>query len=129
MARSLIKSTLLYLPAQLLGPLVQFIVVVTWTHLLEPAAFGIVTFVVAAQELTALFGLVWWSIYILRFRQRFVGDDRARFRAMDSRMVAVGAASQALFAPLCLLAIGVSLDAATVAASAGYLIARLIVVH
>jgi O-antigen/teichoic acid export membrane protein len=129
MARSLIRNTLLYLPAQLLGPFVQFAVVVTWTHLLDPGAFGVVTFVVAAQELTALFGLIWWSIFVLRFRQRYAGVDIDRFRAMDSRMVFLGAASQIAMAPLCLLAIGVGVDAATVAASAAYLIARLLLVH
>ena len=49
MAPSLLRNTLFYLPAQFLGPLVQFAVVVIWTHLLDPAAFGVVTFVVAAQ--------------------------------------------------------------------------------
>ena len=128
-SRTLLKSTLLYMPAQLLGPLVQFVVVVTWTHLLDPATFGVVTFVVAAQELTALIGLIWWSLYVLRFRQRFLGAEADRFRAMDSRMVISGALAQAIFAPLCLLSIGVDPNIPAVLAATSYLVARLALVH
>ena len=106
MARSLVRNTLLYLPAQVLGPFVQFAVIIAWTHLLDPAAFGVVTFVIAAQELTALFGIVWWSLYVLRFRQRYEGADEERFRAMDVRMVLYGSLTQVAVAPFCLLAVG-----------------------
>jgi O-antigen/teichoic acid export membrane protein len=129
MSQSLWRNTLFYLPAQFLGPLVQFALVVAWTHLLDPAAFGVVTFVVAAQEMTALFGLIWWSIYMLRFRQRHVGAQAARFLAMDSRMVAAGAAGQILMAPFCLVAIGAEATPALVAALAAYLVVRLLLGH
>ena len=129
MAPSLLRNTLFYLPAQFLGPLVQFAVVVIWTHLLDPAAFGVVTFVVAAQEVTALIGVVWWSIYMLRFRQRHAGADAERFRAMDARIVAAGALGQAVMAPLCLLAIGVAPDPWLAAALTFYLVARLALGH
>ncbi len=129
MARSLVRNTLLYLPAQVLGPFVQFAVVVAWTHLLDPAAFGVVTFVIAAQELTGLVGLVWWSLYVLRFRQRYEGADEDRFRAMDARMALYGSAMQIAAAPLCLLAVGIVADAATIFAAAAYLVTRLLVAH
>lgn len=129
MARSLFRNTMLYMPAQVLGPFVQFAVVVAWTHLLAPAAFGVVTFVIAAQELTALVGIVWWSLYVLRFRQRYEGADEDRFRAMDTRMALYGSMSQIVAAPFCLLAVGVSADAVTTAAAAAYLVTRLLVVH
>lgn len=129
MARSLVRNTLLYMPAQVLGPFVQFAVVVAWTHLLAPAAFGVVTFVIAAQEFTALVGIVWWSLYVLRFRQRYEGGDEARFRAMDTRMALYGSLTQIVAAPLCLLAVGAVADATTVIAAAAYLVTRLLVVH
>jgi len=129
MARSLVRNTLLYLPAQVLGPFVQFAVVIAWTHLLDPAAFGVVTFVIAAQELTALVGLVWWSLYVLRFRQRYEGEDEKRFRAMDVRMALYGSATQIAFAPLCLMMVGVVADAMTTMAAAAYLVTRLLVAH
>ena len=118
MGASLFRNTLLYLPAQVLGPFVQFAVVVAWTHLLDPAAFGVVTFVIAAQELTALFGIVWWSLYVLRFRQRYEGADEERFRAMDVRMVLYGSLTQVAVAPFCLLAVGLGTNWSSIAGSA-----------
>ncbi|MFO1133753.1 MAG: lipopolysaccharide biosynthesis protein [Rhodoblastus sp.] len=129
MARSLVRNTLLYLPAQVLGPFVQFAVIIAWTHLLDPAAFGVVTFVIAAQELTALVGLVWWSLYVLRFRQRYEGADDQRFRAMDVRVALYGSVTQIAFAPLCLLSVGVVADPVTTIAAAAYLVTRLLVAH
>ncbi|MFV0282119.1 MAG: lipopolysaccharide biosynthesis protein [Rhodoblastus sp.] len=129
MARSLVRNTILYLPAQVIGPLVQFSVVIAWTHLLDPAAYGLVTFVVAAQELSGLVVLAWWSLYMLRFRQRYEGVDETRFRSMDQRMVACGAAAQIVFAPFCFLAIGIVADVKTTLAAAAYLVMRLAVVH
>lgn len=126
---SLLRNTLFYLPAQFLGPLVQFAVVVAWTHLLDPAAFGVVTFVIAAQEVTALIGVVWWSHYMLRFRQRYGGADVDRFRAMDARVTALGAATQALMAPLCLMAIGVAPTPTLIAALTFYLVVRMALGH
>ena len=129
MSRSLFRNTILYLPAQVLGPFVQFAVMIAWTHLLAPAAFGVVTFVIAAQELTALIGLVWWSLYVLRFRQRYEGEDDERFRSMDGSMALYGSATQIVFAPLCLLAVGAVADLATSLSAAAYLVTRLLVVH
>jgi O-antigen/teichoic acid export membrane protein len=129
MSRSLLRNTLFYLPAQFLGPLVQFALVVAWTHLLDPGAFGVVTFAIAAQELTALLGLMWWSIYMLRFRQRHSSAQADRFVAMDSRMVAFGALAQIAMAPLCLAAIGAPMTPALLGALAFYLVVRLLLGH
>ena len=49
---SLLRNTLLYIPAQVFAPLLQFLVTVIWTHLFDPAAFGLITFVVAAPKTT-----------------------------------------------------------------------------
>ena len=43
----LIYQTLLYLPAQLLGPAVQFLAAVAWTHWLSPSEYGVVALVIA----------------------------------------------------------------------------------
>ena len=129
MSGSLWRNTLFYLPAQFLGPLVQFALVVAWTHLLAPEAFGVVTFAVAAQEMTALFVLIWWSIYVLRFRQRHSGAQAERFLAMDDRMIAVAAMGQVAMAPFCLLAIGASPTPGLIAALVAYLVVRLLLAH
>ncbi len=45
----LIRQTLLYLPAQLLAPLIQFATILTWAHILTPEAVGITTLMIAAS--------------------------------------------------------------------------------
>lgn len=123
----LLRNTLLYLPAQLFGPALQFAATVIWTHLFDPAVFGCVTFVVATQELTGGLGLGWWSVYMLRFRQGYADADR--FRAMDARVVVCGAASQAAFALPTLLMVGVRPDPTLLAATALYLATRTVLNH
>src|SRR5271154_2034170 len=98
MSLSLARSTLLYMPAQMFGPMFLFATTVIWTHLLNPASFGVVTFVVAAQELTALVTLTWWSIFVVRFQGRFADSERLRLRAMDARIVVCSVALQAVMA-------------------------------
>jgi O-antigen/teichoic acid export membrane protein len=129
MSGSLAKSTLLYLPAQIFGPMLLFGVMVIWTHLLDPASFGVVTFVVAAQELTALLGLTWWSIFVVRFQVRFTGEDRVRFRAMDARIVACSVAVQAATAAPTLMLIGVSPRPEILIATTAFLATRTALGH
>jgi len=129
MSASLARSTLLYLPAQVFGPLLLFAATVVWTHLLDPASFGVVTFVVAAQELTALLGLAWWSIFVVRFQGRFADDDRVRFRAMDARIVACSAGVQALSAAPTLMLIGVTPRPGILIATTAFLATRTALGH
>ncbi len=123
----LVRNTLLYLPAQLFSPLLQFAVTIIWTHLFDPAVYGCVTFVVATQEMTGGLGLGWWSVYLMRFRQRYADADR--FRAMDARVVACGAASQAAFAIPVLMMVGVSPTPGILAATVAYLATRTVLTH
>jgi O-antigen/teichoic acid export membrane protein len=126
---SLLRNTLLYVPAQLFAPLLQFVVTVVWTHLFDPAAFGLITFVVAAQELTGGLGLNWWSMYLMRFRKRYPGADVERFRAMDGRVVAFGAAGQAILALPVLSMVGVAPTPGLLAATIAYLVTRTMLTH
>jgi len=126
---SLARSTLLYLPAQMFGPMFLFATTVIWTHLLGPASFGVVTFVVAAQELTALVGLTWWSIFVIRFQGRFADAERVRFRAMDARIVACSVVCQAVMAAPTLLLIGVSPRPGIFLATTAFLATRTAVAH
>ncbi len=63
----LLRLTLLYLPAQILAPLFQFVAILTWTHWLEPATLGLVALVITAQELAHMIFYGWFSAYTLRF--------------------------------------------------------------
>ncbi len=125
----LLRNTILYLPAQFLPPAVQFATTVIWTYLLDPAAFGVVTFVIAAQEVAAYIGVTAWSLFVLRFRVRFRDAEEQRFRLMDNRMTLYASVIQiALTLPL-LLMLGVSLEAPIFAATAAYLVTRTLLVH
>lgn len=126
---SLIRNTLLYMPAQLLGPMLQFATTIIWTHQLDPVGYGVVTFVVAAQELSGFIGLSWWTLYVLRFLTRHdQSGGEAELRAMDSRMAAFSAVVQCIFAAPIVLSFG-SADMRLLSTAALYLILRTLLVH
>lgn len=127
--RKLLRSTLLYMPAQFVPPAVQFATAVIWTHLLDPAAFGFVTFIIAVQEITACFGLTVWSLFVLRFRLRFLGSDEDRFRQMDKRMALSASAIQLALTPPILMLLGIPCGVPIIAATAAYLVTRMLLSH
>jgi O-antigen/teichoic acid export membrane protein len=128
-SKKLVRHTILYFPAQFFPPLVQFATMIAWTYLLQPAGFGIVTFVIAAQEFTAMLGITWWSLFVLRFRARFAKAGEQRLRLMDSLIAVCAIAVQtALSLPMLWLA-GASLDWAIFLSTAGFFISRTLLVH
>ena len=92
----LLRHTLLYLPAQLLAPLAQFIAAVVWTHLMSPETYGVLTFLVAAQDLVFVLCLSWWSAFCLRYMAGFNRADLEVYRRSEATVlaltIAVGAA-------------------------------------
>lgn len=127
--RKLLHSTLLYLPAQFLPPFVQFATTIAWTYLLDPAAFGFVNFIISVQEIVAFAGLTGWTLFVLRFRERFRERGKERFVAMDQRMAAVSALLQVILAPAVLALLDLPLDAATIGGTAAYLVTKMLVAH
>lgn len=63
----LLRQTFAYLPAQLVGPLAQFVAVLAWTHWLAPADYGLISLILAVQELAFLVGMSWWTHYTVRY--------------------------------------------------------------
>ena len=126
---SLARHTLLYMPAQVVGPLAQFVATVAWTHYVAPSAFGIVTFVIAAQDMTSVLGIVWWSLFVVRFQSRYAGGDALKFRRMDSRLAAFAALLQAALAVPALAAIGAPLTPGLVGATFAFLATRTLTNH
>lgn len=59
----LLRHTLLYLPAQFVGPLCQLIAMIVWTHLVDEPTLGVLTLVTATHELLQIGLLAWWSQY------------------------------------------------------------------
>jgi O-antigen/teichoic acid export membrane protein len=70
----LLRHTLLYMPAQIIGPLFQLIAMIVWTHIVNDHTLGVITLVTATHELLQIGLLAWWSQFVLRFLGRFDAD-------------------------------------------------------
>ena len=84
----LLRNTLLYLPAQIVGPLFQLVSVVVWTHIVGESTLGVITLVTATHELLQTVFLVWWSQYALRFFGAVKdGDEADRFYRTENAVL------------------------------------------
>ncbi|MEH2512883.1 O-antigen/teichoic acid export membrane protein [Nitrobacteraceae bacterium AZCC 1564] len=84
----LLRHTLLYMPAQVIGPLFQLIAMIVWTHVVNEHTLGIITLVTATHELLQIGFLQWWSQYALRFFGRFQnGGDANRFYRTENAIL------------------------------------------
>ncbi|MCA0405581.1 MAG: oligosaccharide flippase family protein [Proteobacteria bacterium] len=93
----LIRQTLAYLPSQLFGPLLQFAAVITLTHFLTPADYGLTMLVFTTQELIFLICLFWWTSYLQRYGGQFESEaDKQRFRATENAVLIASSALQVL---------------------------------
>ncbi|MCB1514645.1 MAG: lipopolysaccharide biosynthesis protein [Hyphomicrobiaceae bacterium] len=84
----LLRQTLLYLPAQVVGPVFQFISVVAWTHYLTPESMGVFALVTATQELAYTATLFWFTLYTMRYHD-VAGPTEARNRFLDSETAVI----------------------------------------
>ncbi len=75
----LLRHTILYLPAQLLGPLTQFLSVIVWTHWLAPAEFGMLMLITVTHELSFAVTLTGFSLYAVRH----IPDRRDRHKRLE----------------------------------------------
>lgn len=95
----LIRRTLLYLPAQISAPLLQFVAVVAWTHWMGAAEYGVLALATAAQDLAYFIGLGWWTQAMLRYSgDAGDGDERARYLASETTVLIVASLTQAAIA-------------------------------
>jgi O-antigen/teichoic acid export membrane protein len=84
----LLRTTLLYLPAQIVGPLAQLIAMIVWTHVVDEPTLGVITLITATQELLQIAFLAWWSQYALRFLERHQDNgDAARFHRTENAVL------------------------------------------
>ncbi len=88
----LYRQTLLYLPAQVLGPIFQLVSMVAWTHFLSPAEMGVFALLTAAQELIFVGTTSWLSLYTVRYYDPS-GDSAARKKYLDTETAALIVAS------------------------------------
>src|SRR3569623_3559628 len=84
----LLKNTLLYLPAQVIGPFSQLIAMIVWTHLVDEPTLGVITLVTATHELLQIVFLAWWSQFALRLLGRYHDtNDVARFYRTENTVL------------------------------------------
>src|SRR5580693_177561 len=95
-ASMLLRHTLLYLPAQVAGPLAQFVAAVVWTHWMSPDGYGVLTFVLAGQDLVFLICLSWWSQYTLRYFGGLSGEASVPYRDSEAALLAATAVLQVI---------------------------------
>jgi O-antigen/teichoic acid export membrane protein len=127
----MIRHQLLYLPAQIIGPMMQLVAMVVWTHLVSEHTLGVITLVIATHELLQIAFLAWWSQFALRFFGRYEGAaDIDRFGRTESAVLAASIAVQSVFATAILLAV-VAPDAggALIAATIAYVLTRTLTLY
>jgi O-antigen/teichoic acid export membrane protein len=126
----LLRQTLLYLPAQVVGPIAQFISVILWTYFLSPQEMGVFALVSAAQEFTYLGALFWFTLFTMRFFDKNAkAADRKSFLDTESGVLAAGNVLTTLAVLTLPLFIDAEWNVALVTAALAYCIARTIATH
>jgi O-antigen/teichoic acid export membrane protein len=122
----LLRHTLLYLPAQIVGPLFQLIAMIVWTHVVDEHTLGIITLVTATHELLQIAFLTWWSQYALRFFGRYQERGEAlRFYRTENAVLLVSVIVQSvMIIAVVLLVIAPDAKTGLLAATVGYVITR-----
>jgi len=84
----LIRQTILYLPAQFVSPVAQFLSMMVWTWWLPPAEMSTFVLVTATQELAYMISRSWFSFYTLRFLPA-AEEERRRYLDSETTLLAL----------------------------------------
>jgi O-antigen/teichoic acid export membrane protein len=122
----LLRQTLLYLPAQIVGPMFQLVAMIVWTHVVDEHTLGVITLVTATHELLQIGFLAWWSQYALRFFGRYQDLHHAeRFYRTENTILLVSVLLQsAVMVGVLLLLIAPDAHVALFAATVAYVVTR-----
>jgi O-antigen/teichoic acid export membrane protein len=122
----LLKHTLLYLPAQFVGPLFQLLAMIVWTHVVDEHTLGIITLITATHELLQIGFLAWWSQYALRFLGRYqdVNDAPRFYRTENAVLLASIALQSAAVVGILLLVIAPGARTDLLLAAVAYVMTR-----
>ncbi len=122
----LLRHTLLYMPAQIVGPLFQLIAMIVWTHVVSEHTLGIITLITATHELLQIGFLAWWSQYALRFFGRFqTGDEVQRFHRTENAILLISVIVQSVaIIGILILVIAPDAKAGLLTATVAYVITR-----
>lgn len=126
----LFRQTMLYLPAQVLGPLFQFISILAWTHVLSPVEMGVFALVVAVQELAYVATTFWFTLYTMRYHDP-AAPPEAKRTFLDTELMVLAVASLATVGIMLLLPLttGVPWSVDLSLAAIAYAITRGLVTH
>lgn len=126
----LLRQTLLYLPAQVLGPVVQFISIVLWTYFLDPVEMGTFALITAAQEFGYIAALFWFTLYTMRYYDRAAAaDDMARYLNTEAGVLIAAIAGTALGVVVMPLFIDVAWPPSLMLAALAYCVSRTLATH
>jgi O-antigen/teichoic acid export membrane protein len=122
----LLRHTLLYLPAQIVGPLFQLIAMIVWTHVADEHTLGVITLVTATHELLQIIFLTWWSQYALRFFGRYQDrGDALQFYRSENAVLLISVVVQSIIVVAILhLVIAPDANGGLLIATVGYVITR-----
>ena len=122
----LLRQTLLYLPAQIIGPLFQLVAMIVWTHVVDEHTLGVITLVTATHELLQIGFLAWWSQYALRFFGRYQDSHSAErfYRTENAILLASVVVQSAIMVGVLLLVIAPDAKAWLLVATVAYVITR-----
>lgn len=122
----LLKRTILYLPAQIVGPLFQLVAMIVWTHVVNEHTLGVITLITATHELLQIGCLAWWSQYALRFFGRYQdGPDAERFYRTENIVLLISLVLQSLAVIVVLYTvIATDTNPALLGATVAYVISR-----
>ena len=111
----LLRQTFRYLPAQVMSPLIQMATILVWAHLLPPGDVGVLTLVVAIQEISFGFFYMWWTQYTLRrfTAIRSAGSGEAYLRTETAISAFLIVAQLVILFPVMSLYFGDQIDAYT----------------
>lgn len=126
----LFRQTLLYLPAQVLGPLFQFISIIAWTHFLSPVEMGVFALVAAMQELAYVATTFWFTLYTMRYHDPEAADAvRSRFLNTELLVLIAASLGTVLVVFLLPLVTDVPWTPALAGATVAYAVSRGLVTH
>ena len=125
----LLRQTMLYMPAQLVGPLTGLLAAVVWTHWLAPAPYGLLMFLVASQDLVFLICLSWWTQFTLRYLASLEGARRQSFAQSETPILLLSFVSQAGATFLVLLLVREPVTSGLAVAAVAYVGTRSVLNH
>ncbi len=120
----LLRQTLLYLPSQLAGPAMQFAFAILWTHWLTERDYGLLTLLIAGQELIYLSCGSWWSFYVLRYLGGADKNDTRAILGAEPGILLATSVLQVLLSLGTLAFLGWLHDVELILVTVGYVIGR-----